>query len=70
MAVETNLAEVNPAFIVQFVRQVNFGRLETKRYFMPVEQVANEFVEIMEDDLLRANFQKLNSYVYSTTMLY
>lgn len=56
-----SLAETKPPFAVQFVRQVNYGPLEAKRYFVPVEGKENEFIEIIEDDLIQANFQKLNS---------
>ncbi|KAJ9144229.1 hypothetical protein NKR23_g6238 [Pleurostoma richardsiae] len=52
----------NPPFAVQLVRQVNYGPLESKRYFIPTEGEENEFVEVVEDELIRANFQKLNSY--------
>ena len=60
-----DLAKLKPSFAVQLVRQVNYGPLEAKRYFIPIEGQANEFVEIGEDDLIQANFQKLNSYVCS-----
>ncbi|TPX14569.1 uncharacterized protein E0L32_005261 [Thyridium curvatum] len=56
---EVNLAELNPSFAVQLVRQVNYGALESKRYFIPHD---DGFMEISENDLIQANFQKLNSY--------
>ncbi|KAI9159076.1 hypothetical protein HJFPF1_07084 [Paramyrothecium foliicola] len=40
-------------FAVQLVRQVNYGPLESKRYFIPS---GDGFVEISEKDLIRANF--------------
>ncbi|WPH02449.1 Hypothetical protein R9X50_00531300 [Acrodontium crateriforme] len=49
-------------FAIQLVQQVNFGRLESKRYFIPVEGVKDAFGEITEDDVVNANFQKLNTY--------
>ncbi len=55
-----DLTELNPAFAIQLVRQVNYGPLESKRYFIPVEGKA-EFVEVAEDDLIQANFKKLNT---------
>lgn len=58
-----NLAEVKPPYAVQLVRQVNYGPLESKRYFIPVEGKEEAFVEVSEEDLVKANFQKLNSYV-------
>ncbi|KAL1864014.1 hypothetical protein Daus18300_007979 [Diaporthe australafricana] len=55
-----DLIEMAPGFAVQLVRQVNFGPLESKRYFVPTE--GDKFIEISESDLIQANFQKLNSY--------
>lgn len=55
-----------PPYAVQFVRQVNFGAIEAKRYFIPHPETNGnqaEFVEITEQDLIAGNFQKLNSYV-------
>ncbi|KAJ5661195.1 uncharacterized protein N7484_000567 [Penicillium longicatenatum] len=53
-----------PSYAVQFVRQINFGALEAKRYFIPnpEESSGGDFVEITEQDLIAGNFQKLNSY--------
>lgn len=51
----------NPPFAVQLVRQVNFGRLESKRYFVPLPDDRTAFAEVTEDDLISSNFQKLNS---------
>jgi hypothetical protein len=53
--------ELKAAYAVQLVRQVNFGPLESKRYFIPVEVTEELFREVSEDDLIRANFQKVNS---------
>lgn len=53
----------NPSFVVQLVRQVNFGPLESKRYFAKKEGYHDEFFEVCEHDLIQANFQKLNTYV-------
>lgn len=47
-------------FAVQLVRQVNFGPLESKRYFAPD---GTAFVEVGERALVDANFKKLNSCV-------
>lgn len=58
---QANLAKLNSPFAVQLVRQVNYGPLESKRYFVPLEGGENEFREVVEDDLIKANFQKLNS---------
>ncbi len=58
---EVDLNLLKPPYAMQLVRQVNYGRLETKRYFIPVEGKDNEFTEVVEDDLIQANFHKLNS---------
>jgi hypothetical protein len=43
---------------IQVVRQVNYGPLESKRYFA---QYGNSFVEVEEKWLVDANFAKLNT---------
>ncbi|SPO05484.1 uncharacterized protein DNG_08171 [Cephalotrichum gorgonifer] len=58
---ETDLEALGTPYIVQLVRQVNYGPLESKRYFASVKGTS-DFIEVTEDDLIRANFQKLNSY--------
>lgn len=62
---EVNMSNVAPSFAVQLVRQVNFGPLESKRYFIPTDAIEDDFVEITEGDLIQANFQKVNTYVTS-----
>ncbi|KAK4695073.1 hypothetical protein P7C71_g2607, partial [Lecanoromycetidae sp. Uapishka_2] len=54
----------NKPFVVQLIRQINFGAVEFKRYFAPKEGQgeAGGFVEVEEKDLVEANFQKLNSF--------
>lgn len=49
----------NASFAVQLVRQVNYGSLESKRYFIPL--LENTFAEVDEDELIQANFAKLNT---------
>jgi len=56
-----DLIVVKPPFAIQLVRQVNYGPLESKRYFIPVDGNDNEFIEVVGDDLIQANFRKLNS---------
>jgi hypothetical protein len=56
-----DLSESKPAYAVQLVRQVNYGPLESKRYFVPLGGGSGGFAEITESDLIQANFQKLNS---------
>lgn len=62
---EANMSKITPPFAVQLVRQVNFGPLESKRYFIPTDATEDNFVEITENDLIQANFQKVNTYVTS-----
>ena len=58
---KADLVMLRPPYAIQLVRQVNYGPLESKRYFVPVEGSDNEFTEVNEDGLIQANFQKLNS---------
>lgn len=51
----------NAPYAVQLVRQINFGPLESKRYFIPLGGDEGPFNEIFENDLVEANFKKLNS---------
>lgn len=53
------------AYAVQLVRQVNFGPLESKRYFVCLSGHQELFVEVSEEYLIQGNFQKLNSYAMS-----
>jgi hypothetical protein len=50
----------NWLYAIQLVKQVNYGPLESKRYFVPVAN-GTEFKEITERDLIEANFAKVNS---------
>jgi hypothetical protein len=52
-----------PSYVVQIVKQVNFGPLESKRYFAHNESNSGDeaFLEIPEKWLIDANFQKLNT---------
>jgi hypothetical protein len=50
----------NWPYAIQLVKQVNYGPLESKRYFVPLDDNA-EFREITERDLIEANFAKVNS---------
>lgn len=58
---DSSVMEQVPSFAVQLVRQVNFGRLESKRYFVLLRGQENTFAEVSEGDLISANFEKLNS---------
>lgn len=57
-----NLRVIHAPFAIQLVRQVNYGPLESKRYFIPHTDTEDIFNEVVEDDLIQANFQKLNAY--------
>ncbi|KAI1189503.1 hypothetical protein F5B17DRAFT_428492 [Nemania serpens] len=59
---EIDLDEMNPEFVVQLVRQANYGPLEATRYFAKTRDHAETFVEVGERALIQANFKKLNSY--------
>ncbi|KXJ85106.1 hypothetical protein Micbo1qcDRAFT_181102 [Microdochium bolleyi] len=53
--------QISPSsFIIQLVRQVNFGPIEAKRYFG--SDGDGGFVEVREQDIINANFRKVNSY--------
>lgn len=54
----------NLEYAVQLVKQVNFGPQESIRYFAPANSDSG-FIEITENNLLEANFEKLNSCVPS-----
>ncbi|KAK2470604.1 hypothetical protein H9L39_17115 [Fusarium oxysporum f. sp. albedinis] len=60
MAME--LAMILSPYVVQLVRQVNYGPLESKRYFIPTDGTESDFVEVIENDLIQTNFQKVNKY--------
>ncbi|KAL9120833.1 MAG: hypothetical protein Q9187_002612 [Circinaria calcarea] len=48
-------------YAIQLVRQINYGPQESIRYFVPASN-GSDFAEATEDDLLKSNFDKLNSY--------
>ncbi|KAI4953506.1 hypothetical protein J4E91_002353 [Alternaria rosae] len=47
-------------FAVQFVKQTNYGPLDSKRYFVTGSD--GTFVEVTEQWLIDANFEKLNTF--------
>jgi hypothetical protein len=61
IAEHVDLNKIEPSYAIQLVRQVNYGPLESKRYFIPAKDQVGCFVEILEDHLIEANFQKLNA---------
>jgi len=60
-----NPSESNWQYAIQLVQQVNYGPLESKRYFVPTAALNDQraFLEITERDLINVNFAKVNSYV-------
>jgi hypothetical protein len=46
-------------YVVQVVRQVNYGPIESKRYF--AHGGNDTYLEVTEKDMIDANYQKLNS---------
>lgn len=51
------------AYAMQVVRQVNYGPVKWKRYFGSngVEQGGSAYKEVVEQDLIEANYEKLNT---------
>jgi hypothetical protein len=48
-----------PPYAIQFVRQINFGAIEAKTYFIPYSEApwsGVDFVEVSEQDLIAWNF--------------
>jgi hypothetical protein len=63
---KVDLDDLKPQFVIQLVRQVNYGAIEWKKFFAATpsqDGTSHDFVEVSEADLIRANFQKLNSSV-------
>ena len=56
-------------YVIQVARQVNYGTLEWKRYFVLISTPAGTttFHEVKEQDLIDANFAKVNAYVNNYT---
>ncbi|KAI3564215.1 hypothetical protein IWW34DRAFT_812813 [Fusarium oxysporum f. sp. albedinis] len=54
-----DLIQLSPPYVVQLVRQVNYGPFESKRYFIPTDGTESDFVGFIENDLIQANFQKI-----------
>ncbi|KAE8362792.1 hypothetical protein BDV27DRAFT_146667 [Aspergillus caelatus] len=51
-----------PEYAVQLIKQVNYGPLESRRYFIPRRDLCKvEFIEVGEQWLIDNNFEKLNS---------
>lgn len=58
---DSSLVDKAP-YAVQLVKQVNYGPQESIRYFFPTKD-GSRFMEANENDLIDANFEKLNSYI-------
>ncbi|KAL8706817.1 MAG: hypothetical protein Q9201_000188 [Fulgogasparrea decipioides] len=48
-------------YAIQLAKQINYGPQESIRYFVPASN-GSDFAEATENDLLKSNFEKLNSY--------
>jgi hypothetical protein len=59
------LSELYYPYAIQLVRQVNFGSIESSRYFVAtkVKDGKEPFVEVTEEHLIHDNYEKLNSWV-------
>ena len=57
------LEDLQFPFVIQLVQQVNYGAVESKRYFVRTDGAEGQsgFTELTEQDLILANYQKLNS---------
>ncbi|KAF1992312.1 hypothetical protein K402DRAFT_321278, partial [Aulographum hederae CBS 113979] len=53
-----------PKYVIQLVKQVNFGPLESKRYFVMARSSdgGEQFAEVNEYYLVEENYQKVNSF--------
>lgn len=55
-------------YVIQFVKQVNYGPVEFKRFFAPAASdnasgsESKSYIELSEEDLIAANFTKVNTY--------
>eukprot|EP01053_Blabericola_migrator_P009397 Blabericola_migrator_1__9396@NODE_5073_length_882_cov_216_202454_g3211_i0_p1_GENE_NODE_5073_length_882_cov_216_202454_g3211_i0NODE_5073_length_882_cov_216_202454_g3211_i0_p1_ORF_typecomplete_len149_score16_76_NODE_5073_length_882_cov_216_202454_g3211_i036449 len=56
------LQDVQSPFVVQLVRQVNFGPVESKRYFACIDQALKRFVEVPEEELRLSKLTKINTF--------
>jgi len=57
------LTDQSPSYVVQFVQQVNYGPVESRRYFLHTRDSNDLFIEVTETDVTQANYKKLNSWV-------
>ncbi|KAG7409801.1 hypothetical protein Forpe1208_v011105 [Fusarium oxysporum f. sp. rapae] len=60
--IQHDLSQLNSSYAVQLVRQVNFGPLKSKRYFIPQDSSEGQYIEVSKQDLIQANFKKANTY--------
>ena len=62
-ALNDSSAVINTApYAIQLVRQINHRSLESVRYFVTASN-GLDFIELNGDDLIEANFEKVNSYL-------
>ncbi|KAI4651546.1 uncharacterized protein J4E79_009026 [Alternaria viburni] len=60
MSSDTAPSATDITFAIQVVKQTNYGPLDSKRYFVTGSDGA--FVEVTEQWLVDANFEKLNTF--------
>ncbi|KAH9878915.1 hypothetical protein J1614_002350 [Plenodomus biglobosus] len=60
-SIDTPEIPSSPTFAVQVVKQTNYGPLDSKRYFVSTDG-EKIFVEVNEQWLIDANFEKLNTF--------
>jgi hypothetical protein len=54
-------SEASGVYVIQIIQQVNYGPLESKRYFVRTREKEEPFAEVIENDFIEANFTKVNS---------
>jgi hypothetical protein len=55
---DTSIPSNGSPYVVQVVRQVNYGPIKAKRYF--AHGGSDAYVEVIEKDMIDANYQKAN----------
>ena len=53
-------------YAIQLMKQINYGPQESIKYFVPASN-GSDFAETTKNDLLKSNFEKLNSYLITNS---
>ncbi|KAI8940456.1 hypothetical protein NX059_004142 [Plenodomus lindquistii] len=61
-SIDPSIIAAPATFAIQVVNQTNYGPLDSKRYFV-TSGTDGGFVEVTEQWLIDANFEKLNTYL-------